>query len=273
MKKSLAIMMVVCMMLTVLSGCGTRPVEEAPESVSLWEQIQNSNIVELSREVSESTPHQADFPTMEVTPVLTFEEDECYSNAYNICSQYGTHVDVPIHFFEGAKTLDEYEVSDLIMPLCVIDVSSKTAENPDYVITMDDVTAYEEKNGIIPEKAFVAMRTDWSKERNSIEELENCDSNGQAHYPGWSLEVVEFLCNERNVAAIGHEPGDTDPGLTAVSSGWAVEAAFLETGRFQVEMMCNLDQVPESGALVIVSFPKIVGAGGFPARVIAVCPN
>ena len=245
----------------------------APEQASLWEQIQNSKVVDLCREVSADTPHQADFPTMEVTPVLTFEADECYSNAYTICSQYGTHVDVPIHFFEGGKTLDEYEAADMIMPLCVIDVSDKVAEDPDYVITMDDVNAYEEAYGTIPENAFVAMRTDWYKMGDTMEALENCDSDGQAHYPGWSLEVVEFLCNERNVGAIGHEPGDTDPGLTAVSSGWAVEAAFLETGRFQVEMMCNLDQVPASGAVIMVTFPKIVDAGGFPTRVFAICPN
>jgi kynurenine formamidase len=37
-------------------------------------------------------------------------------------------------------------------------------------------------------------------------------------------------------------------------------------------MLTNLDQVPEAGAMVIVSFPKAGGAPNFPARVPAICP-
>ena len=282
--KLVTVIAAICMTCALFAGCGSEASGNAGSTAGagsavstgskseLWTLLSSSTIVELSREVSKDTPHQADFPELKVTPVLTHEDDDCYSNSYDICSQYGTHIDVPIHFFKDGKTLDEYDAKELIMPLCVIDVSEKVAGNADYVITMDDVNAYEEKYGQIPEKAFVAMRTDWSKGRDTMEDLENVDSEGQAHYPGWSLEVVEFLCNERNISAIGHEPGDTDPGLTAVSGGWAVEAAFLETGRFQVEMMCNLDQVPEAGATIILGFPKVVDAGGFPVRAIAICP-
>jgi len=35
----------------------------------------------------------------------------------------------------------------------------------------------------------------------------------------------------------------------------------------------GLDQVPESGAIVVVSFPKPKGGSGFPARVFAIVPN
>jgi kynurenine formamidase len=37
-------------------------------------------------------------------------------------------------------------------------------------------------------------------------------------------------------------------------------------------MLANLDQVPETGAIVIVSFPKPKDGSGFPARVFAICP-
>jgi kynurenine formamidase len=42
--------------------------------------------------------------------------------------------------------------------------------------------------------------------------------------------------------------------------------------RSQVELLANLDQVPESGALVVVSFPKTQAGSGFPARAIAILP-
>jgi hypothetical protein len=38
------------------------------------------------------------------------------------------------------------------------------------------------------------------------------------------------------------------------------------------ELLTNLDQVPEAGAIAVVSFPKPKGGSGFPARVFAVLP-
>jgi kynurenine formamidase len=46
----------------------------------------------------------------------------------------------------------------------------------------------------------------------------------------------------------------------------------LGTNHYQIEMLANLDQVPEYGALVMVSFPKPDSGSGFPARVIAISP-
>jgi transposase len=37
------------------------------------------------------------------------------------------------------------------------------AKNPDYTVRIEDVRAWEKRHGPIPEGAFVALRTDWSK--------------------------------------------------------------------------------------------------------------
>jgi len=47
----------------------------------------------------------------------------------------------------------------------------------------------------------------------------------------------------------------------------------LSTNHYQIELLTNLDQVPEYGAIVVVSFPKPKGGSGFPARVFAILPN
>ena len=47
---------------------------------------------------------------------------------------------------------------------------------------------------------------------------------------------------------------------------------ILSTNHYQIELLTNLDQVPESGAIVVVSFPKPKGGSGFPARVFAIVP-
>jgi kynurenine formamidase len=45
--------------------------------------------------------------------------------------------------------------------------------------------------------------------------------------------------------------------------------AFLH---YHIELLTNLDKVLESGAIVVVSFPKPKGGSGFPARVFAILP-
>ena len=99
--------------------------------------------------------------------------------------------------------------------------------------------------------------------------IENKDAKGTAHYPGWNLPVLEFLYQDRKITASGHETTDTDPGLATTKD---LETYILSTNHYQIELLTNLEQTPESGALVVVSFPKPKGGSGFPARVFAILP-
>ncbi len=77
---------------------------------------------------------------------------------------------------------------------------------------------------------------------------------------------------ERGITASGHETTDTDPGVATSRDDYSLEAYILGLNRYQIELLANLDGVPESGALVVVSFPKPAGGSGFPARVFAILP-
>ena len=116
------------------------------------------------------------------------------------------------------------------------------------------------------------MRTDWSKRWPDAATMENKDANGVAHYPGWSLPVLKYLYEERKITASGHETTDTDPGIAASKGDYSLETYILSTNHYQIELLTNLDQVPESGAIVVVAFPKPKGGSGFPARVFAILP-
>jgi kynurenine formamidase len=194
------------------------------------------------------------------------------AHQYTIPGQWGTHVDPPAHFARGKRFLDEISVKEMILPLVVIDVSSKAASNPDYQISMDDVRAWEGKHGPIPKNAFVAMRTDWSKKWPNAEAMRNQDDKGVAHYPGWSKEVLAYLYEDRNITASGHETTDTDPGIATSKGDYSLEAYILSRDKFQIELLASLDKVPEYGALVVVAFPKPKKGSGFPARVFAILP-
>ena len=170
------------------------------------------------------------------------------------------------------RTVDKIDVKEMILPLVVLDVHEAVTKNPDYTITMDDVKSWERKHGQIPEGAFVAMRTDWSKRWPSMDAMQNKDAKGIAHYPGWSMEVLKYLYEDRKITASGHETTDTDPGVATSKDDYSLETYILKSNHYQIELLVNLDEVPEAGALVVSTFPKPKDGSGFPARVFAILP-
>src|SRR3984957_18144564 len=228
--------------------------------------------VDLTHAFAPGIPHWKGAPDERVKTLYTVEKDGFRINEYCHIGQWGTHVDPPAHFHTGLHTIDQIDLKDMLMPLVVIDVHKKVADNPDYVLSLDDIHDWEHHHGAIPRGAFVAMRTDWSKRWPDDAAIANRDAAGVFHYPGWSKEVLKLLYEERGITASGHETTDTDPGVATTKNDYSLESYILGTNHYQIEMLANLDQVPESGALVWITFPKVENGSGFPARVIAVVP-
>jgi alkylhydroperoxidase/carboxymuconolactone decarboxylase family protein YurZ len=68
--------------------------------------------------------------------------------------------------------------------------------------------------------------------------------------------VLTYLYEQRHITASGHETTDTDPGLATSKDDYSLESYILGINHYQIEMLANLDQVPEAGALVMISFPS-----------------
>jgi kynurenine formamidase len=68
-----------------------------------------------------------------------------------------------------------------------------------------------------------------------------------------------------------HGEAEKNPVATS-KEDYSLETCILKTNHYQIELLTNLDQVPESGALIVAMFPKPKGGSGFPARVFAICP-
>ena len=62
------------------------------------------------------------------------------------------------------------------------------------------------------------------------------------------------------------------PASATTKEDYSLESYILGLNHYQIEMLTNLDQVPEAGALIIVTWPKPEKGTGFPARVIAIAP-
>ncbi|MBQ6582468.1 MAG: cyclase family protein [Mogibacterium sp.] len=234
--------------------------------------------VNLTHELSAETPHWFGFAPMkgdilfdyaEGTPEDKLAPMRCHQ--WSVASQYGTHTDVPVHFIPGGRAMNEITEKELMYPLVVIDKSRECAENPDFILSIDDVKAWEAEYGRIPEGAFVAFRSDWYKKAD----LENKDENGQPHYPGWAVETIKWLVEERNIGAIGHEPADTDPAVITTNPDiypYPGEQYILAVDRIQIEVMRSLDEVPPVGSMILIGFPKLKDGTGYPTRVYAICP-
>ena len=243
----------------------------------LWQQLaawnESCEWVELSRELSLATPHHSAFPDMAMNVLYNYDRGDGFqAHEYKMPGQYGTHVDAPVHMNEQGAALDAFGAKDMFLPLCVIDLSAEVAANPDYALSVSDIEAWEKKNGKIPEGSFVAFRSGWCS-RASYDDIQNFDADGVAHYPGWTVDALKFLNEERGVAAIGHEPADTDPAFVANSEGWLAERYWLGANKFQIELLANLDRCPETGALIFCTFPRVKGGSGFSARPIALVPK
>jgi len=194
------------------------------------------------------------------------------AHEYKLPGQWGTHVDPPAHFVRGGRYLHEIPVSEMVLPLVVINCSQQAAKDPDYELCASDILNWEERHGRIPPGAFVALRTDWSKRWPDSAAMRNADKKGVSHFPGWGMAALRLLYEERGVIASGHETLDTDPGQFSSRGDYSREAYILKQGHWQIELLTNLDQVPESGAVAVATFPNVHEGSGFPARVIAIVP-
>jgi kynurenine formamidase len=245
---------------------------KTPNLQEIYAALQSSQFVDLTHEFGPGIPHWKGFADEQRTTLYTIEKDGFFAQEYRHPGQWGTHVDPPAHFHQGLRTVDQIPLKEFILPLVVLDVHEKVAANTDYVVTLDDVKAWEKRHGDIPQGAFVALRTDWSKRWPNDDAIQNRDANGVSHYPGWSKPVLQFLYETRKITASGHETTDTDPGLATTKDDYSLESYILSTNHYQIELLANLDQVPEAGALVVVTFPKPKDGSGFPARVFAILP-
>ncbi|MGT2667564.1 cyclase family protein [Streptococcus rifensis] len=240
---------------------------------TIYQILQSKKWVDLTHQINETIPHFPPLPALEKKDIFTLA-DGFHVQQFSVVTQYGTHIDAPIHFVEGGRWLDDFDLKDFILPLYVIDKSTIVADNPDYELSKQDVLDFEAEYGQIPAGSFVAFRSDWHKRWPSQEAMTNVDERGAQRSPGWGRDALEFLIHERQVKGLGHETLDTDSGLAMFNNGGVLHEEYylLSQDIFQIEVMTNLDQVPATGSLITIAFPHWEKATGSPVRAIAILP-
>ncbi|MEQ8361978.1 MAG: cyclase family protein [Cyclobacteriaceae bacterium] len=250
----------------LLSACTAREKEE-----DKFEQLFNGElkVVDLTHTLSETSAY---WPDAAGNP---FDYDTIFTQAsgapgmgkYHTPEHYGTHIDAPIHSADNQPSVDQLSYNELFGPAVVIDVSTQCAANADYTLSVADLEQWESEHGPIPDRAVVLMMTGWSKKWGDYDAYKNEDENGQMHFPGFSPEAAQFLISQRNIIGIGIDDFSTD---AAVANGFPVHGIVNGAGKFQLENVANLHELPPTGAYLINAPIKLKGGSGGQVRIFAI---
>lgn len=198
-----------------------------------------------------------------------------YWSNFTVSEHTGTHFDAPVHWVSGAQlpnnSVDKVPVRDFVAPAVVLDFSNEAAADPDFLLQPEHIHSWEARHGRIPPRHWVLFRTDWSK-RNG-DEYTNRREDG-AHTPGPSGEAVRFLIEQRDALGFGVETIGTDAGQAhLLDPPYPAHTLFHGAGRYGLQCLENLDQLPAVGAIIVAAPLKIRDGSGSPLRVLALVPG
>ena len=229
--------------------------------------IAATNVLDLTHALSPAFPiWPGNFP-IKVTNTTTVAKDGYYANKWELVEHHGTHLDAPAHFAPRGVAVDRLEPSSLIVPAAVIDIRERARKDADAVVTVDDLRAWEKTHGGLPKQCGVFLNSGWDAKAGDTRAFLGQDDSKTLHFPGFSKEACEFLLKEREVAGLAVDTLSLDFGASA---DFAVHKRWLGAGKWGLECVANLSQLPPAGATVFVGAPKVIGASGGPTRVLAV---
>jgi kynurenine formamidase len=188
----------------------------------------------------------------------------------------GTHFDAPHHWITGKDYADGYtdtlDVQRLVAPINVLDFSAECAANPDFLLTIDHVKAWEAEHGPISEGEWVVLRSDWDKFAGSEDKFLNADENGP-HTPGPTAEVIEYLIG-KGIVGWGSQCIGTDAGAAGgMEPPFPAHNLLHKNNRFGLASLANLSKLPPKGAILIAAPLKIEHGTGSPIRALALVPR
>lgn len=227
--------------------------------------VRFTRAVDLTHTFSPEFPTFFGVPGISLKRLKEFAKDGFNMNEWTLMEHAGTHIDAPIHFAASGAGPAELPIGELVVPLAVIDVSDKAASNPDYQMTPGDIAGWEKRHGRLPAGCCVAMNSGWDRHVASPR-FAGKDARGGLHFPGIHPEATAMLLETRKVAGLAVDTLSLDFGA---SKDFKTHYAWLPAGRWGVENIAGLGQLPPRGATLVVGAPKVKGATGGPARVMA----
>jgi kynurenine formamidase len=240
-------------------------------------------IVDLTQPLSEATPLLklpepfTNTPGFKLRELSNYDDrgPAWYWNAFEGGEHVGTHFDAPIHWVTGKDGDDVAQVPPrrLVGPAVVIDKSAAASDDPDYLLTVEDIRAFEAEHGSIPPDSWLLYRTGWDARAEDQDAFLNANETGP-HTPGFSIECAQWLAEESPFIGVGVETVGTDAGAAhSFDPPFPCHTFLLGAGKYGLTQLANLAQLPPVGAFLVAAPLKIVRGSGSPARVLAFVPS
>lgn len=198
-----------------------------------------------------------------------------YWNNFSAGEHVGTHFDAPVHWISGRDGPDVSQVppQHLIGPAVVIDKSAECAVNPDFLLEVAHIEAWQREHGPLPEGGWLLFRSGWDSRAHDQSAFLNADESG-SHTPGVSVELARWLADEAPVIGFGVETVGTDAGAAhSFQPAFPCHSFLLGARKYGLTQLANLSRLPATGSVLIAAPLPIVRGSGSPARVLALVPS
>ncbi len=236
-------------------------------------------VIDLTAPLSDRTPILQLPPPFANTQRFALQEISRYDdrgpawywNNFSAGEHVGTHFDAPVHWLSARDGMDVSQVPprQLVGPAVVIDKSKEVAANPDFLLQVSDIEAWQQQHGPLPKDGWLLFRSGWDSRAHDQSAFLNADDTG-SHTPGVSVELAKWLANEAPIAGFGVETVGTDAGAAhSFDPAFPCHSFLLGAGKYGLTQLANLSRLPPAGALLIAAPLPIVRGSGSPARVLA----
>ena len=194
-----------------------------------------------------------------------------YWNDIHTGEHTGTHLDAPNHWVTGKDGPDvsQAPMSTLVGPAAVIDKTAEVAADPDFLLEVEHIRAWEAEHGPRPEGGWLLYRTGWEAYGATQEEFMNADADGP-HTPGVSAACARWIAEESVLTGFGVETVGTDAGAAGgFDPPFSCHHFLMGAHKWGLTSLRRLGELPATGAVVVVCPLPIVGGSGSPTRVLA----
>jgi kynurenine formamidase len=140
---------------------------------------------------------------------------------YSAAEHGGTHIDAPVHFAQGRYSVDQIPLEQLMGPAVLVDVTTQAEGSRDYRVTVADFQNWEKRNGRLPARGIVLLRTGFGKYYPDRVRYMGTDERGPAavaklHFPGLHPDAARWLVANRTIKAIGLDTPSIDYGQSTL---------------------------------------------------------
>ncbi len=231
--------------------------------------ISYSRVVDMTHVIRPDMPRWPGDPPVEFQEVAQTDTHGFYLRRFTMGEHSGTHMNAPRSFDAQGAGIDAYSPNDLVVPAIVIDIRAQAATSPDLSLTSEELLGWEGRYGLIPAGVIALLYTGWQHKWEDPSAYLGLDRRGRLHFPGFGQDAARLLVEDRGVAGLGTDGAGVEPGQ---DDSFSANRLVLAKRGLILECLANLDQLPSTGATLIIGPLRLDGGSGAPASVLALVP-